>query len=190
MRMNSYLTSGSSISSGSGTSSRSFSRVGAVGDDQKLAVDRSGRGRADKPGSSAAWRRRVPAHFMLFHRSFLADHFCRSAHANLLLAAVHADVEGANALQLVAAAPALPDGAACGRRRGSRPASAPPWCAARIHSPWTCPRISWRDRSAERCCRPCRRPRCQQLPPRAPAQLGRQLLEQIRDGAAQLLHLA
>src|SRR5215208_5553970 len=44
MRMNSYFASGSSISSGSGTSAQ-LRQIGAIGDDQVLAVDEAVRTR-------------------------------------------------------------------------------------------------------------------------------------------------
>ena len=51
MRMNSYLTSGASISSGSGTTRAQLFRVGAVGDDHEFAIDEAiGPGRIGRAG--------------------------------------------------------------------------------------------------------------------------------------------
>ena len=69
MRMNSYLTSGASNSSGSGTTARSFSGIGAVGDDQEFAIEEAIRSRRIGRAGQRH-RKRVFSDVFLFHGGF------------------------------------------------------------------------------------------------------------------------
>src|SRR5215475_11445107 len=134
-------------------------RIRAVRDDEKFAMiepiwpDRISRARQRH-------RERPLAHFLLFHFSFLADR-CQSFRV-----AVRCRSRRCERPPACPAARIFLHDSGCERRRGIRRASALPSSAGRTRSPWHCPHISLRDRSAERCCRPFYSPRRPAWPPR------------------------